>query len=167
MSYVPTWVYILFFILLYLGIRRCYTRIVTVERIALVPAVFIFLSLRSTVSLFHFSFIGFLLLLMGGIIGALFGHWYVRNCTIRADKQKHLIEIPGSISMLIMVMSIFSIEFFIHYAVDAHWAIAQNDLFKNSAVILSGLIVGISVGRSITYFLKYQQAESVDLIATK
>lgn len=167
MSHVPTWVYILFFILLYLGIKRCYTRVVTIERIAIVPAVFIFLSLRSTVSLFHFSLLGFLLLLLGGIIGSLLGHLHVRKRVVRADKQKHLIEIPGDISMLIMVMSIFAIEFFIHYAFDAHWAIAQIDVFKNAAVILSGIVVGISTGRSITYFLKYQQAESVDLIATK
>ncbi|OGT47715.1 MAG: hypothetical protein A3F17_04115 [Gammaproteobacteria bacterium RIFCSPHIGHO2_12_FULL_41_15] len=167
MSYVPTWVYILFFVLLYLGIKRCYTRVVRIERIAIFPAIFIFLSLRSTVSLFHFSLIGFLLLLLGGIIGALFGYLHVRNCVVRADKQKHLIEIPGDISMLIMVMSIFAIEFFIHYAFDAHWAIAQIDVFKNAVVILSGIVVGISIGRSITYFLKYQQAESIDLIETK
>src|SRR3990167_6238814 len=114
-------------------------------------------------SLFHFSLVGFLLLLLGGVIGAILGHWHIRNRVIQADKQNNLIEIPGDISMLIMVLTIFAMEFFIHYAFDAHWAVAQIGLFKNVAVILSGLIVGISVGRSITYLLKYQQAESVDL----
>lgn len=161
MSNVPTWVYVVFFVLLYLGIKRCYTRVITVERIAIVPAVFILLSLRSTASLFHFSLVGFLLLFLGGIIGGLLGHLHVRNRVIRADRQKHLIEIPGDISMLIMVMFIFVIEFFIHYAFDANWEIVKIDLFKNAAVILSGVVVGISVGRNITYFLKYQKAESV------
>lgn len=163
MSHVPTWVYVLFFVLLYLGIKRCFTRVMSVERIAIVPAIFIFLSLRSTISLFHFSLTGFLLLILGAVIGALIGHSHVRNRLIRADKNKYLIEIPGDISMLIMVMSIFLIEFFIHYAFDAHWAVAQIGLFKNLVVILSGIVVGISVGRNLTYFLKYQKAASTDL----
>jgi hypothetical protein len=167
MSHVPVWVYVVFFVLLNLGIKRCYTRVTTVERIAIVPVLFIFLSLHSTVSLFSLSMIGLLLWLLAGLTGSLLGHLHVRNRIIRADKNKRLIEIPGDISMLIMLMSIFAIEFFIHYAFDAHWAISQVDMFKNMAVILSGFIVGISIGRNSTYFLKYKKAATVELFATK
>ncbi len=34
-----------------------------------------------------------------------------------------------------------------------------------SAMILTGSVVGISVGKNVTYFLKYRQAESISLNA--
>lgn len=164
MSHVPTWVYILFFALLYLGIKGCYTRVMTVKRLVIFPVVFIFFSLHSTILLFHFFLTGLLLLFLGGVVGGLLGYLRVRHRVIRADKQKFLIEIPGDIFILAMIIFIFAIEFFIHYAFTAHWAIAQVNLFKNCAAILTGLVAGISIGRNATYFFKYQQAESVDLV---
>jgi hypothetical protein len=166
MNNVPTWVYMLFFLLLYIGIKRCYTRVISVNRIIVVPIVFIFLSIRNTITLFDFSWIGFFLLVFGGCAGALLGCFQAKNRVIRSDKVKRLIEIPGDISMLLMVMLVFFIEFIIHYAVDAHWMIAQYGAFKNVAVILSGIVVGISAGRSATYFYKYKYSESVDLSET-
>jgi hypothetical protein len=166
MSHIPTWVFILFFVLLYLGIKRCYTRTLSVERLALIPVVFTFIGLRSAFQLFNLSVSGFALLLVGGLLGFLLGHFLVKNSQVLADKSKRLIQVPGDISMLIMVMMIFCIEFFIHYSVDAHWAIADSALFKFAAITLSGLIAGTSIGKNVSYFLKYYRAESVSLNAT-
>ncbi|OGT54469.1 MAG: hypothetical protein A3F17_07715 [Gammaproteobacteria bacterium RIFCSPHIGHO2_12_FULL_41_15] len=163
MSHIPAWVYLLFFLLLYLGIKRCYTRVVSIERIAIIPVIFIFLSVMGTLQLFHFSLKGFLLLMAGSIFGFLIGHYLVRNRVIKGDKEKRLIEIPGDITMLIMVMAVFFIEFFIHYAMDAHWGITNLDIFRNITAFLNGLIVGISIGRSMTYFSKYMKSESINL----
>lgn len=167
MSHVPVWVYVVFFILLNLGIKRCYTRVSAIERIAIVPVAFILLSLHSTIAFFGFSITVISLWLLAGITGVFLGYLHVKNRIIRADKNKKLIEIPGDISMLIMLMSIFSIEFFIHYAFDARLAIIQVDAFKNIAIFLSGLIVGVSAGRNLNYLLKYNQASSVELDETK
>lgn len=163
---VPIWVYILFFVLLYIGIKRCFTRVVSVERIFIIPMVFTFISIRSTVSLFNFSLSSILILLFSSFAGSLLGYLHIRKSNIRADKEKHLIEIPGNISMLVMVMSIFMIEFFIHYAFEANWPIAQLSFAKYFAVCLSGLVVGVSIGRNITYFFKYKSAKSIDLVLT-
>ena len=121
------------------------------------------ISLRSAFQLFGVSAIGFILLLAGGLIGFLIGHYLVKNSRILADKEKRLIQVPGDISMLIMVMTIFCIEFFIHYSIDAHWAIAHSSSFKAFAIILTGLVVGVSIGKNATYFLKYRQTESISL----
>jgi hypothetical protein len=50
---------------------------------------------------------GFILLLAGGLIGYLIGYYLVKNSRVLADKEKRLIQVPGDISMLIMVMTIF------------------------------------------------------------
>lgn len=163
MSNVPIWVYVLFFILLYLGIKSCYTRTVSLKRLIILPVIFIYLSLQGTNKLFHFSPTVILLLLIGGCLGFFIGSYYVRSRNVRADKQEHLIEIPGDITMLILVLCIFFIEFFIHYAVESHQSIAGFVAFRFCAVTLSGLITGITIGRNTTYFLKYIRATSVNL----
>ncbi len=163
MSHIPSWVFILFFVLVYLGIKRCYTRILSLERLALTPAIFIAISLRSAFQLFGTSAAGFILLLAGGLIGFLLGHYLVKDSKVLADKEKRLIQVPGDISMLIMVMSIFCIEFFIHYSIEAHWAIAHSSFFKALAIILTGSVVGVSIGKNVTYFIRYRRAASTRL----
>ncbi len=163
MSHVPTWVYILFLALLYLGIKRCFTRTMPVDRLALAPLIFIFLSLRSNLSLFGVGLGIILSLILGALCGMLIGHLQVKNRTILADKTKKLIQIPGDISMLIMIMAIFFIEFFIHYAIDAHWQISANASVRILAIVLSGVVVGISVGRNLTYYWKFMHAHSQSL----
>jgi hypothetical protein len=163
MNHIPTWVFVLFFVLLYLGIKRCYTRTLSLERLALIPVIFIVIGLRSALQLFGVSVMGFILLLGGSLIGYLIGYYLVKNSRVLADKEKRLIQVPGDISMLIMVMTIFCIEFFIHYSIEAHWTIAHSPLFKALAMILTGSVVGVSMGKNVTYFLKYRQAESTNL----
>ena len=120
MSSVPTWVYILFIVLVYLGIKRCYTRVFHIKRLLIVPVIFIFISLRGAFGLFSFNEIFVLYLLVGCLVGLFIGHLQVRNKIIKADKSRQLIQTPGDITMLIMLLVIFGIEFFIHYAIDAH-----------------------------------------------
>lgn len=163
LSHVPTWVFILFFVLLYLGIKRCYTRILSLGRLAIIPAVFVVIGLRNTLQLFGLTSSGILAWAVGVAIGVLLGYLLVKNSLIKADKSKRLIQIPGDITMLIMVMLIFFVEFFVHYAVADHWALADQLLFKPLAVMLSGLVAGVSIGKNSGYFLKYRHAESVPL----
>ena len=65
--------------------------------------------------------------------------------------------------MLIMVITIFCIEFLIHYSIHAHWSFAHSPLFKALAIILTGSVVGVSIGKNATYFIKYRRAESTSL----
>lgn len=40
---------------------------------------------------------------------------------------------------------------------------ADSGLFKQLAVLATGLVAGISLGKNLTYFLKYLKADSVNL----
>lgn len=167
MSHVPVWVYVLFFVLLNIGIKRCNTRITTIERIAIIPTFFTLMSVYSINSIFGFTPTVLILWFAFVVVGSYIGYLHVSNRVIRADKTKRLIEIPGDMSMLILLMLIFSIEFFIHYAVEAKMYVAQLPEFKTISVILSGIIVGISAGRNVNYFIKYNQAISIELFETR
>ncbi len=166
MGSIPVWVYILFVGLIYIGIKRCYTRVIAVERLVIIPLVFIIISLHGTLKLFQHDSIVWIYLLLGGFVGLLIGHFQVRYRVIQADKKNHLLRVPGDISMLVLLLIIFSIEFFIHYSIDANLPISNSHLFRIIAICLSGGIVGVSIGRNATYFYKYSKADSVTLRKT-
>jgi hypothetical protein len=134
-----------------------------VSRLAVLPAVFAYFSVNSAVSLFHINSTGVFLLVAGSVMGIVLGAYQVRNRNIQADKINKLIRVPGDFSMLLLILAIFFIEFYIHYAVDAHWAISESDIFRLGCVMLSGIILGISAGRNGLYYYKYVQSESVML----
>ena len=91
---IPNWVYILFVVLVYLGIKRCYPRVFHIKRLLIVPAIFIFISLNGTFNLFSFDEMVVIYMLLGWIIGLLVGHFQVRKRIIKADKSKNLIQTP-------------------------------------------------------------------------
>ena len=163
MDNVPTWVYMVFIAIVYLGIKRCYTRVFNIRRLLVVPVIFILIGLRGTFELFPCDHMAVFYMLFGWLIGLLIGYSQVRGRTIKSDKSKQLIQTPGDISMLIMLLVIFGLEFFIHYAVDAHLAIATSVNFRIFALVVSGTFIGISMGRNATYFYKYLHAESESL----
>lgn len=163
MFHIPVWVCFLFLFLPYIGIKRCYTRVISLDRLAIIPAVFICLGLYSILQMFGISISVFVLLILGMALSFLIAYRWVRKVVIVADKKNRLIQVPGDISLLVMLMMIFFIEFFIHYAVDAHWAIADSIWFQPWAVLVTGFVVGISAGKNVTYFLKYLKADSVNL----
>lgn len=163
MAYIPAWVYVLFFLLLYIGIKRCYTRVISLGRLALIPAFFIFFGLHSTLQMFGISASVLSLLILGAGGGLLIGHYWVRKNPIVADKQNRLIQIPGDVSLLIMLLMIFSIEFFIHYSMDVHLVVVNSAWFKPFAILATGFVAGISIGMNVAYFLKYLRSTSVNL----
>lgn len=163
MSNVPTWVYILFLVVLYIGIKRCYTRVMRVDRLVLLPLIFCFFSLKSVNDLFGIDVFSIFILLCGVMLGITLGYAQVKNWIIHADKNNRLIKIPGDYFMLFLVLTIFMIEFFIHYAVDAHWIMTGNMFFKILAITISGIVLGVSLGRNASYYYKYLMADSASV----
>jgi hypothetical protein len=151
----PAWVYILFILVFYIGLKRCYDSVIRVDRLALLPVILLIFGLNTVNSLFGIDFNTVIMLFTSGISGILLGFYHVKDRLIQADKTNRLIKIPGDFSMLILVLTIFLIEFYIRYAFDAHWMIADTLTFKLLSIIMLGNIMGITMGRNICYFYKY------------
>ncbi len=167
MDHIPVWVFVIFFVLLSMGIKWCGTQTISVSRLILLPAILIFFSVKSMFSLLAGGPSLFVTLSFGGVIGAIVGFLIASPKAIRADKQKQLIEIPGDVSVLVVLISMFCIEFFLHYAVEAHMELATTSAFASIMSVVIGCALGVSVGRSLTYFSKYTVADSIALEETK
>lgn len=163
MASVPTWVYLLFLALLYLGIRRCFTTVVKVKQLVILPAALAWLSLDGlwrSLSLTYHSlwsyFIGF-------IIGFGLGFLQLRNVQIRGDKSQNLIEIPGDWMYLTFILVFFIIEFIINYAIAVTPSIAHMALLVALILFVSGFLVGIAFGRNGCYLYKFMHTNHISL----
>lgn len=158
MDKIPTWVFVLFFVLFYMGIKACYDRSVSVLRLFIFPLFFSFFCLKNMETLFNFSLSGFAFLFYGVVSGLVLSKLFFGSVNIKAGGKDGLILIPGSFYPLIMAMTAFFTEFFIHYSLDENLYIAKFVFFKLFAIFLSGLFAGVSIGRSFSYFLKYRKS---------
>ena len=161
--FIPTYVYVLFSILVYMGITRCFARVIKIQRLFIAPLFFMVLSIRSMVSLFNIVPTDIAIWIFGFLSGVLIGNFHVQSRKIKADHKHQLILIPGDWSILMLILVIFSFEFFVHFSIAANWKIASTLLFRDLALMMLGLIAGMSTGRTLNYFLKYQRTISEPL----
>lgn len=131
------------------------------------PIIFVWFSANnlykaSTVSTYQIIFF-----IIGGLIGIYLGYLHVRKTTLRADKKKNLVELPGDWTILILIMLIFAVQFAIHYILDSDPLLEQSHLTMGVIMIISGATTGLVVGRNLAYLHKYNQATHHDLHLTK
>lgn len=153
---IPTYVYILFAGLVYIGIKRCFTRVIKVQRLFITPIFFSFFSIRGISELFDLRLINLSIWLTGCLIGIFFGYKRVKNKNIKVDRKQQLIEVPGDLSMLFLILAAFISEFFIHYVVESGVILGTTSTFKIISLVILGLFTGLSAGRALNYLRKYR-----------
>jgi len=163
LSSIPIWVYLLFFGLLYLGIRRCVTSTMKLSRLIILPAALLWLSLDGLWHSLHLTYHSIWIYVLAIIIGCGLGLLHVKKTQIRADKIQHLIEIPGDWTYLILIMAIFIINFAIHYVIAVSPSVTHAPLLVMSILFISGLVIGLTIGRNGCYLFKFMQAPHVPL----
>lgn len=163
MSSIPTWVYLLFFGLLYLGIRRCFTMTIKVKQLILLPAALLWLSLDGLLQALHITYHSLWSFALGILLGSYFGFRQVSKAEIHGDRRQNFIEIPGDWSYLVLIMSVFFIEFFIHYATGAFPNIIHEPVLITILLMILGFFVGMTIGRNGCYYYKFTIAPHTDL----
>ena len=145
LSGAPWWVYVLFIILMRIGIQSTKSRTITLQRLVLFPLVFIIWSvykLYLNVSLGFPSLIFWWALCLS--VGIYLGVKEVRSWKIHSDKQKKTITIPGNYSTIVLILAIFILNFFWGYfyatlTTIPYWVVLGNTI---TATIFSGFFVG-------------------------
>ena len=162
MSHIPTYAYILFLVLLWMGIARCFPRTVRLERLLFMPALIAVLSLRGFLGLFPAPMAKDLLAaLVGGFLGIAMGWRHVRHWTLTIDRATRRITMPGDVMMLAVIMGTFAFEFALHYGIEAqaHWAAVLPTELLSAAVW--AWFVGMSAGRNLNIARRYRLSGSV------
>ncbi len=165
LSGTPWWVYILFFLLLGIGLKARKPQVLSLKKVFILPIAFTVWSLYSvftSLNVFFDIFIWLPFLAAGGIFG-----WILyRNVKIRADRKKHLIELPGTWATLALILIIFATKYTFGYLY-SRYPETQKDVFVYTLdMVTSGAITGMFAGRALLLVQKFLRSPHVDLVET-
>lgn len=152
----PWWVYVLFVLLVIIGLKSLKPRMIPFKRLLILPLVFMiwnvgWLAERLQGHLFPFFFWG-----IGLGLGAIIGWRTVLFWKIRADRHRKLISIPGNWTTLIFILLVFATRYFFVYNYEMHPATTPH--FFIADALVSGVITGIFTGRALELYRKYRAA---------
>ncbi|RKP48332.1 hypothetical protein [Trinickia fusca] len=166
MQYVPTYVYVLLCVLVYVGIRRCYPRTIRVERTIVFPLAFVLLGASSVNRLFPGAgwpdyALALFTLAAGIVLGWLHAsRWRlgfepiatVDDSGVRRRGMR--VRLPGDPSLLVTLLLMFALEGFLHYAVETRQPWAASEQFVSLAFAAWGMLAGMPLGRALNVLVR-------------
>lgn len=148
-SHTPTWVLVVFVILIILGFIQGKKRTVNVNTVLILPISMIVFSLFGVLSAFGLSTLTLSLWGIGLIITLIVGIKLAYPKLVRFSKQTNKLIIPGSWVPLFFMMSIFCTKYFIGFAVARELPIINEQTFIILLSLLYGAFSGIFLSRAI------------------
>ncbi|MCA7903776.1 hypothetical protein LGM39_30885 [Burkholderia cepacia] len=151
------YVYVMFCVLLYIGIKRCFPREVPAARPLISPVAFGMLGIVSLNGLFPHAGIDANAIALGAVVsGAALGWLHASRWRLeyRPASSGLRVRLPGDASLLVTLMLTFVAETGIHYAVAVHapWAAASGFVMLSFAVW--GVLVGMTLGRAVNVVVR-------------
>lgn len=140
----PWWVWILFTYLIFVGVRATKTRIVYLPKLFIIPAILLYLKKDVIVSPYFAVF---------GVVGLYTGFVIAKKINLKPISGELSIELPGTYSTLLLLLSFFLIKYLFGYLHYANAEIADEYLFVETS--LSALFSCYLLGRSICYLYRY------------
>jgi MFS-type transporter involved in bile tolerance (Atg22 family) len=156
MSHIPFSVFIIFALLVWVGIRYCFPRRMRIERLLLMPGLMLFAGIHGFIGLFPtITSLDIGAAVVGGLLGMFVGQFHVGRWAITVDRSKRVITVPGDILMLIIIFLIFGFEFGLHYGVESQAAWSRSADLAPMAALIWSLFIGMSAGRNLSLARRY------------
>lgn len=151
---IPWWIYGTFIYLLRLGFLATKPRIISIKSILILPGFLIFISLLSIYLNKQFNFLHFLTWLSTFLLGTGCGWLQFRFFNIKAIKNEAKLYVPGTWSLLIVIVVSFSSRlYFLNASNKIDFALFLQPPLVIWLFALYGLLTGLFFGR-ITYALR-------------
>lgn len=152
MHFIPTYVYVLFCALVYLGIRRCFARTTRPERLLVFPFIFFAFGTASLDRAFPGAgpsayAVAFAMLAAGAGIG-----WFHASrwrLQFNTSDTRTKVRVPGDPSLLVTLLLSFAIKFVVQYAISVHAAWSRTTPFVILSFAAWGLLAGMPLGRAM------------------
>jgi hypothetical protein len=148
-SHTPTWVFVLFFALVALGLRQTRSRKASVQRQVGMPLAFTSLSLYGVISAFHGGLLSLTVWLIGSAIVAGFMLRRPLPEGTHYDAGAWQFNLPGSWVPFFIIMGIFSTKYTVGVMLGIHPELASQTDFALYVSGLYGALSGVFLGRSL------------------
>ncbi len=159
----PWWVYLLLIYLIRVGIRASKTRIVTLKKLFIIPLIFTFLSVHTLITSFSLSVFTVTIWVVAILIGAILGWFQIYRYKLKVDRQHLLIQVPGTWSIMILIVIIFATKYYFGYELAVDPKLVEQTGFEFAVLAVSGVCTGLFIGRLVCYLYRLRTAPSIDL----
>jgi hypothetical protein len=149
LKHTPSWVFVLFFVLLAMGYFQSKDRTVSRGRVSILPVAMIALSFYGVFSAFAIVPVG----LVSWVVGVLAAVWLgvriaaPRGVAFSIDTQ--LFSVPGSWLPLALMMAIFFTKYAVGIIQGRHLPIANEPVFIGSISLCYGFFSGLFLARAL------------------
>lgn len=143
----PWWVYVLLIVLIQVGIKASKTGTVPLGKLFIAPIIFTAMAIETllgNIDLTTDVLIGFAVALL---IGIGLGWWQVSMQSLRVDANKKLIEVPGTWTVMVLVIIIFATKYYFGYELSVDPYIIHNTWFEVVFVGVTALCSGVFIGK--------------------
>lgn len=157
----PLWVWGIFAVLLVLGYSRSKPSVVSKKRLAILPAVFIALSVFGIWSAFGANAIGVAGWLAGVALGLLVNRVLQLPKGVRYDAASKTFAVPGSFVPMVLMMAIFATKYVVAVTMAINHGAAESALFIVGVSMAYGFFSGSFLARSLR-ILRTERANSAE-----
>jgi hypothetical protein len=166
LEHTPWWVFLIFIFVLSRGVAALQTRTIEISKLAIVPVIFAVWGAYGLFQLFGPSPEAIGIFVVALLVGAAVGLVLSRHGAVRADQTKGLVEISGSPVTLILVLIIFIGKYSLGYWAATDPGARDSIQFLAVDATVSGLVIGIFVGRFAGLWRRYKAAPASALAAS-
>lgn len=146
-SKTPIWVFILFIVLVIVGLLQLKDRNVSLQKAIILPISMICLSFYGLISAFGLEIKSIFCWLIGLIIAVLLNLLLKLPKNSTYDTKLKIFFIKGSIIPFILIMSIFFTKYFVAVVIAKHLAILNELSFICGISFIYGVLSGLFFGR--------------------
>lgn len=157
LKHVPPFVWGILAYLLYVGIKALKPREVSVYRLTLIPLVLIALKYKILMSPDVWVYF------VAIAVGVLVGFYKVKNDPIEILKERKSIRIPGSSSLIVILLGIFVVKYYFGYLQAVNPAAYARDLLWDFGI--SGVLSGYFMGQRGSYIYRYVKSSTDNSVA--
>jgi hypothetical protein len=156
LQHIPAYVYVLFILLVWLGVSRCFPRSMRVERLGIMPSLIVALAVRAFLQLFPQPGItGLAGAAMGMASGILLGWYHARSWVVKVEPEKRRLTVPGDVLILGIILGAFVFEFVLHFAAATHAVWMDSSFVQPVAAFIWAWLAGMTVGRNANLGMRY------------
>ncbi|VWD28199.1 membrane protein [Burkholderia lata] len=155
--HLKSYVYVMFCVLLYIGIKRCFPREVPAARPLISPVAFGMLGIVGLNGRFPHAGIDANAIALAAVLGGAALGWLHASRWRLAYRQAASglrVRLPGDASLLVTLMLTFVAETGIHYAVAVRAPRAATSGFAMLSFAVWGVLVGMTLGRAVNVVVR-------------
>lgn len=159
----PWWVYVILVVILQIGFKSAKTSTVSLYKLCIAPIIFTGMAIETLINnlaltpLVSGTFAATLL------IGILLGWWQVARQQLQFDRKRKLIKVPGTWSVMIVILIIFSTKYYFGYELSVDPEAVKNTTFEIAFISVTAICTGLFIGKFLCYSKRMFTETHIDL----